>query len=170
VATLADKERLDAIRTRHGEASTSWTLSVDGRRAEHLYAQLLPNMPPARLVTLTEDCGYQDRDFLLSAHSDIQFLLRLLADAFRTIRSLKETPETKKADFAAECAMKCDDPVFRRYLFECHQVDTQDRERIAIRVRSMLAISSRSELNSNPEAAARWKSLRAEFEAWRIAP
>jgi len=169
VATMADKERLDTIRARHREASSDWVFVVDGRR-EQIHARLLPTLPQSALLTLDEECGYQDRDFILHAHSDIQFLLRLLADAFRTIRSLKDVPETKKADFAAECAMKCDDPLFKAYLAERHGLETKDRERIAARVRSVLAIGSRSELNTDPLAAERWRSLRADFDAWRRVP
>jgi hypothetical protein len=63
--------------------------------------------------------------------------------------------------------MKCDDPLFKTYLAKRHGADISDRERVAARLRSVLAIKSRSELNTDPSAAERWKSLRADFDAWR---
>lgn len=172
MATAADKERLDTIRSRHDLASTDWKFVISGDRREQIVARLLPATPQVPIVDLLEDCGYQDRDFLLYAHSDIGFLLRLLADAFREIRSMRaaEQKKQKEGDFAAECAMKCSDPLFKRFLAEQHQVDIADQERIVSRVRTMLAIGSRSELNRDPQAAQRWFSLRAEFEAWRMMP
>lgn len=168
MATQSDKERLDVIRARHGEASTDWKFGVGNGQVEYIAARLLPNVPQVPIAELTIECGYQDRDFLLHAHADILFLLQLLSESFRTIRELRQA-QTRPAppDFAAECAMKCDDPVFKRFLTEQHGLETTDRERTAARVRSMLAISSRSELNSNSQAAERWKSLRADFDAWR---
>ena len=172
MAAASDKERLDTVRSRHELASTDWKFVLDGRRQEQIVARLVPTIPQSPIVTLTEECGYQDRDFLVHAHTDIQFLLDLLGRAFRKIRVMEQAAERKEkaADYAAECAMKCDDPLFKRFLLEQHQVDLSDRERIISRVRTMLAIKSRAELNKDPKAAERWFSLRAEFEAWRIMP
>src|ERR1044072_9492392 len=85
----AGKERPDTHRAPNCKASKHWVFRVDGR-PEQIHPRLLPTLPQSALLTLDEECGYQDRDFILHAHSDIQFLLRLLADAFRKIRSLKD--------------------------------------------------------------------------------
>jgi hypothetical protein len=58
-----------------------------------------------------------------------------------------------------------------QYLIEKHDLtDAGDSLRVESRVRSILAVSSRRELNTDPNAAARWKSLRADYDAWRNYP
>ncbi|TWF53236.1 hypothetical protein [Neorhizobium alkalisoli] len=71
-------------------------------------------------------------------------------------------------NYAAECAMKCADPAFKRFLWEHHGFDISDRERIACQIREFLDVESRSDLNADQLAADRWLSMRASFEAWMI--
>jgi len=180
MATEAEVRRLQQIRQRHADASTDWSLSEDYKK---IFARVIPGTAPVALVETTDDCDWPDRDFLLAAHGDIKFLLELLRVAFAEIRRLqsRSTPhpadrqrrqrEEKPADYAAECAMKCNDRLFRRYLVECHNVpDVADAERIKISVRNILRVNSRGELNTDPAAAARWLDFRASFEAWRAHP
>ena len=71
-------------------------------------------------------------------------------------------------NYAAECAMKCSDPAFKAYMearYALARPLTDDR--VAARVRSVLAISSRTELNTSNEAAARWREMMKDFNAWR---
>ncbi|ULJ71339.1 hypothetical protein [Rhizobium gallicum] len=73
-----------------------------------------------------------------------------------------------RKDYAAECAMKCSDPLFRAFLVERYQVpDVADAERIAVSVRNILRVGSRGELNTDPEARRRWIDFRSSCEAWR---
>lgn len=73
-------------------------------------------------------------------------------------------------DFAAEAAMKCGEPAFKKWLEESHGLERPlTDERAAQKLRSLLGVTSRAELNSDTRAAARWKKLRGEFEAWRKA-
>ncbi|MDJ1632707.1 hypothetical protein [Rhizobium rhizogenes] len=177
MATEADRRTLEAIRTRHDEASREWSLD---RRGEEIFACLAPGTQPVAILTTSADCSYQDREFLLHAHADIAFLLRLLAEAFGVIRRMspqrdraaerasQEEKNRKPADYAAECAMKCSDRLFRRFLVEEHGVpDVADAERVIVSVRNILRIKSRAELNTDPAAAARWVDFRGAFEAWR---
>ena len=177
MATDQDRARLSAIWNRIDQASTDWSLSVDG---ESLLARVVPGTSPVQIVSLAADCGYEDRDFLMNARDDVAFLLRLLGEAFHAIRQQqpadrnhgrRSSPPAKPKDFSAECAMKCGDQLFRRYLMERHGVeDVSDSIRVASRVRSILNVRSRGELNTDPNAAARWKDLRADFDAWRNHP
>jgi hypothetical protein len=51
---------------------------------------------------------------------------------------------------------------------EAHQLqDAGDAERVKTRVRSILNVTSMADLNKDPAAAARWQSLRGDFDAWR---
>lgn len=73
-------------------------------------------------------------------------------------------------DYAAECAIKCAEPAFRVFLEEKHGLErplTDDR--VAQRVRGLLAVRSRRELNDSDCAGAAWRQLRGEYDAWRRA-
>ena len=129
------------------------------------------------IAFLTPDCSYDDRRLLLKSPELVRALLVIMEAAFDRIRSL-QPPENhqqrqqeqaeRKKDYAAECAMKCNDRLFRRFLIERHNVpNVADAERIAVSVRNILRIKSRAELNTDPAAAARWVEFRGAFEAWR---
>ncbi|MCS0463042.1 MULTISPECIES: hypothetical protein [Rhizobium] len=172
-ASLASKEdakRLSAIRARHAEASTNWQLGSTGTE---LIAVIGPNTQPVPVAQLTVECGYVDRDFLLHAHDDLRFLLGLLQDAFAEIRRWKPRRQLraeyarKNANYAAECAMRSNDQMFRRFLLEKKgATEVSDAVRVDSHVRYLLKIDSRNELNTDAGARNRWLELRAEFDAW----
>lgn len=127
------------------------------------------------IIIINPTCTYQDERFIERAPILFDAAMTLLEEAFRKIRELqpanrdssKQSKPPKKSDYAAECAMICARADFRRYLVECHALDVADEERVKTRVRSILKIGSRGELNDDQNAAARWKDLRARFNAWR---
>lgn len=171
MSSPADRARLAQIKSRVADSSTDWQLSASG---DQLLAVIVQKTQPVAVVELTTDCLFTDRDFLLHAHDDMRFLVRLLKDAFDEIRRWKPAEQRKqetahrKGDYAAECAMKCNDHLFRRFLSECKGVtDTTDAERIAVSVRRLLLVDKRSELNTDAGARNRWFDLRAEFDVWR---
>lgn len=175
MATAQERNQLRAMRLRHREAATDWTISHTG---EELFAVIVPAHPPVAIATLSADCGYDDREFLLHVYNDMKLLLRLFDEACDIIRHQHQAPARrqpqsrygrpagKSADYAAECAMKCNDTRFMAFLREKHEVDISDGERIKSAVRDILAVASRGELNSDPAAAARWQSLKGEFDLW----
>ncbi|MBB3567255.1 hypothetical protein [Rhizobium sp. BK491] len=126
------------------------------------------------IAYFTPDCSYDDRRLLLKAPELVRALLVIMETAFDKIRSLEPRPprqhggNDKPKDYAAECAMKCNDRQFRRFLMDRHNVpDVADAERIAVSVRNILRIKSRGELNTDPAAAQRWIEFRGSFEAWK---
>lgn len=73
-------------------------------------------------------------------------------------------------DYAAECAMKCAEPAFKAFLHERHGLEKPlTDERVKVKVRSLLGVTSRAELNDGGKAAHAWKALRTEFDDWRRA-
>lgn len=128
------------------------------------------------IATLSRKCPFDDEDLLFNAPVYLRAAIQVAEAAFAEIRQLraardaelhKQAREDKAKDFAAQCAMLCERGDFARYLSERHGLEATDKERVAARVRSVLAIASRAELNTNPAAAARWQALRADFDAWR---
>ncbi|RWP88343.1 MAG: hypothetical protein EOR12_16655 [Mesorhizobium sp.] len=133
------------------------------------------------LVLLRFDAATVDEiDFVCSAPDTVAFLLRLLDEAFGKIRDLRGEPAPRRhveqrgqpaasdvKNFAAECGMKCQEPAFKVFLHERHGLEKPlTDERVAQKVRSLLGVQSRKELNNGGAAGEAWKALRASFAAW----
>jgi hypothetical protein len=113
--------------------------------------------------------------FICDAPGTVRFLLDLVDRAIAATRGARPSPNTPagpvadvRKNYAAEAAMKCSEPAFLCFLEEQHGLErplTQDR---AIqKLRSLLGITSRKELNMDDQAAARWKAMRGDFENWK---
>lgn len=78
------------------------------------------------------------------------------------------TRERSPKDYAAEAAMKCGEPAFKAFLMERHGLEQPaDDARTAQKLRGLLGVTSRAELNNGGVALERWKRLRGEFETWK---
>lgn len=78
-------------------------------------------------------------------------------------------PQAGPKNYAAECAMKCGDAAFKVFLEQRHGLERPlTGERAAQKVRSLLGVTSRRELNGGGEPARRWVELRKSFEARRV--
>ncbi|WP_353641338.1 hypothetical protein [Mesorhizobium sp. WSM2239] len=115
--------------------------------------------------------------FIVDAPSSVRFLLGLVDRAIAKTKALQPDRQGQppagpvadvRANYAAEASMKCSEPAFLCFLEDRHGLErplTQDR---AIgKLRSLLGISSRKELNMDDQAAARWKAMRGDFENWK---
>lgn len=132
------------------------------------------------IARLSPAITFPQQQAMLRMPADYRFLLDLMDRAFRNIRDLRsqlnhyrpEPAEPKKAfDHARDAAMHCQRAAFRRFLAEVHDKrNTDDAERTAVSLRNMLRIESRSELNTDPAARARWQKLKKEFEQWLKLP
>lgn len=73
-------------------------------------------------------------------------------------------------DYAAECAMLCGNPAFKVFLNERHGLERPlTDERVAQKVRSLLGVVSRAELNRPGRAVDAWRQLRDAFQSWKRA-
>lgn len=130
--------------------------------------------PMARpLALVTEEAGWADKEFLTKG---AQMLSALVAAGRRQkwiieqqdaeIRRLRGEPDpsAKKFSPARQCAIYCSKPEFQQWLRDIHGADISDRQRVETRVRSMLMVESRAELDENHEAASRWQKMRKDFE------
>ncbi|MBB4120409.1 hypothetical protein [Martelella radicis] len=71
-------------------------------------------------------------------------------------------------NYAAECAMKCAETTFQRFMAERHDLNLPtDNKKTATRVKSVLALTSRKQLNEDAEAAVRWRKMVKDFDDWR---
>lgn len=160
---LAIRKGLDLI------APADWTLVY----GEHAFIEARGDRGelPFILARFDPAASVDEVAFAADAPANIRFLLRLLDDAFKEIRRLKglgQPGDSQRKDYAAECAMKCAEPAFMRFLAERHRLEAPlTADRAAQKVRSLLRITSRKALNEDNRAAAGWKALRTEFDAWR---
>jgi hypothetical protein len=183
------RARIEQIRTRLGVVeSDRWSheFREDGefiivtRAVMDATGRRVGNEAPVELCRFGPEAAWQEAELVREARDDIRFLLDTLSDAGRQIRDLRkrldradaaeDKPGRAAKDYAAEASMKCGEASFQRFLAERHASDDdgdlRDTAAAGSVLRRALAIGSRKDLNTDPEAAQRWRDLRAEFQAW----
>ena len=128
-----------------------------------------------RVATFHPGATPDEIEMVVGAPRMAAFMLDLVDRAIVAVRQAAPRQDTarqghqrKRRDFAAEASMKCDDAVFKAFLEEQHGLERPlTSDRAAQRLRSILKIQSRKELNENSAAAERWQNFRAAFEAWK---
>lgn len=186
----SDARRLEAIRRRValvGEDAV-WQVAFAGT------ARLIVDEDGTELLHVTERATSADQELAAGAPEDLRFLLGLLErattrifelqDALTAWRNANPLPgETagENKNYAAEAAIKVQGPrglEFRQFLRwhpDAQPVggasgDRDPEETASDRLRAILGISSRKQLNTEPGAAARWVALKAEYEEFRKMP
>lgn len=79
----------------------------------------------------------------------------------------------RQMSHAQMAGILCNDKLFQAFVdsrFEDAPFQGAFNGDYADYVRLVCGVESRSELNTNAEAAKRWLDLKAEFEAWKLAP
>lgn len=170
---MNDAERLRSIRAHLAAIQPAqWSLAADGD------GMLVEARGPAGefwpLSRFHAGASSDEMRFAADAPETVRFLLALIDRAIDRMRAPDpaqgEGRRSAAKDYAAEAAMKCAEPAFRAYLEARHGLErplTEDR--VAQRLRSLLGVTSRRELNDGADAAARWRDLRRDFETWRKA-
>ncbi|NOV15912.1 hypothetical protein E5S70_07405 [Ensifer adhaerens] len=170
-AASPNQKRLDAIRSRLELASNAWGINADDQ-GTHLLAgeggkEVIAIVPTA--------ANLDDRELVLRAPDDLRWMTERYGKLAERLRAAErelarlQPPRSEPKNYATECAMKCHEPAFRVFIQEQHGLDEKPLtdERVATRVRSILNIGSRADLNTNRAAAARWRELVKAYDAWR---
>ena len=163
--------QLEKIRTCLASASRNYQIEFKGKENPALLAVIVPGTEPEILARIDRMCPPDDQALLLNARDWLSFMDDLIVQHGRRNAALREELSKLKTkrqgpDYAAECAMKCVEPAFLRYLADCHGLQAPlTPERATTRLKSILAIKSRKELNTNPDKAARWTRLRQHFQS-----
>ncbi|WP_152534544.1 hypothetical protein [Martelella sp. AD-3] len=175
---LGAKERLSAYRELVLSAVPIDQISTD-HEALHLEIDGVDTTEPDIISTIPQACPASNRELLLK-HIEIPAdLIRMIDAAAKLDRRRRTEIERLQMElearggrpaknYAGECAMKCSEPAFKAFMEARHALArplTDDR--VAARVRSVLAISSRTDLNTSNQAAARWREMVKDFENWR---
>lgn len=112
-----------------------------------------------------------EMQFIADAPATVRFLVGLVDRAIEKLKPAPATAPDKGKDFAAEAAILCGKPAFAVFLEANHGLERPlTPERVAQRLRSVLGVTSRAELNQDAAAEQRWKALRAAYEAWKRLP
>jgi thiamine kinase-like enzyme len=169
-AASPNQKRLDAIRSRLELASKAWGINADDQ-GTHLLAgeggdEVIAIVPTA--------ANLDDRELVLRAPDDLRWMTERYGKLAERLRAAEhalanlQPRQSEPKNYATECAMKCQEPAFRVFLEERHGLTKPlNDDRVATRVRSILNIGSRSDLNTDRAAAARWRDLVKSFDAWR---
>jgi hypothetical protein len=66
-----------------------------------------------------------------------------------------------------QCALRCDDPRFERYLGDIWgPAFDENGGHVATTVRALLRVKSRSELSTDHDAANRWRQIESNYQRW----
>ena len=126
------------------------------------------------ILLLTEEISFADREFVargpqmlraaLSAGRYLKDLVKHQEDEIRRLKGEPEPAARKPKALSQQCDDYCRAHAFQIWLRDVHGADISDLDRIRARVRSMLGVNTRTELDQAPEAAARWQSLLKSFK------
>lgn len=169
------KALLPQIRDVLDMASDDWAESYDSERKvsqlccrDKLTGEVYP------IATLEPTISTDDREVLRKALVYIRALLMLRDEAVRHYRQAAGKQAHNSGTqaggdsnrYARACAILSGKQKFRAYLSAVHGLDASDSERVNTRVRTILNVTSRTELDTDPAATQRWFSLVRDFEAW----
>jgi hypothetical protein len=99
---------------------------------------------------------------------------RWIALAPLNVTSIKPQKERRRYEdlkSAMQAGIRCTEPAFWRFINECHPAwNTRCEEHAADFVRDFCRVGSRSSLNLDPRAAAKWQELDAAYMLWLREP
>lgn len=176
-----DAMRLKAIRANLASLeSVDWTVvhDTDGRYVLNATGPMAERQ--WRVCSFDQDASKDEMALISSAPDTIVFLLGLVDRAWRALRpghgahdrrdGGKGEPQVDPKNYAAEAAMKCQEPAFLAFLEQEHGLARPlTPERAAQKVRSLCGVTSRKQLNDGGQSAEAWRQLRDAYAAWRKA-
>lgn len=176
MGSAAEASRLAAIRRRVAALDGArWMLAAD-RDATVLDAHGRDGsiVVIARFERLA---GPEEMEIAAAAPDDLRFLLDLVDRAIRHASRATGAPAGRDVragrsaglpDHTTEAAMLCSDPAFKRFLMDRHGLESPaSDERTAQRLRSLIGVTSRKEINQSDAARQRWVALRDAFRQWK---
>ncbi|MET3602199.1 hypothetical protein [Martelella mangrovi] len=177
-ARPSSKDRLESYRALVAAAVEVRDVFADAD-GMHLEIDGMDPGEPERICALPHACPTANRELILH-HIDIpadliamlertgKHLQAAWAENERLRKEIERAGGAPAKNYAAECAMKCEEPAFQRFMAERHDLKLPtDKDKTATRVKFVLALNSRKELNENAPAAARWRRIVQDFDEWR---
>lgn len=125
------------------------------------------------ICILTSAALPDEIDLIAGALDDLRLFARSRARASEAFRALREqvagggAPRLREGDFAANAAMLCGERTFQRFLEETGADGAvRDKDAADKRLKALLGITSKRQLNDDLAAQAGWIDLRSRYQAW----
>ncbi|RUM97903.1 hypothetical protein EET67_09810 [Pseudaminobacter arsenicus] len=172
---MRDDARLARIRDQLAAiAPGRWTQVHDGDGCCFLEARTRTG-DTLPIVRFDPAASQDEITFVADAPETVRFLLGLVDRAITAVRGrephhqpARGLPATARKNYAAEAAMLCSEPAFMAFLHERHGLEKPlTEEKVAQRLRGLLGVTSRRDLNDNDDAAERWRVIRGDFDTWK---
>lgn len=159
--------KLKLIRETLKQASPDWETLTNGT-SEFVTAKD-HNGQLTELCTITA-LNPADAQLLREAIFYPAFLLDLLDKSFAEVKRLKPFEPEQKPDknYTTQCGMQCSRDDFKLFLREVHGMKGNSNDAAASKVRQLLDISSRKQLNTSWEKSRKWLKLNQEFNQFTI--
>lgn len=126
--------------------------------------QIVIEVPIERAAAVVEAFGFPQPG------AEIHVAVARLVGEPKTIEHEERTekPRRKFSELSrsAQAGIRCNDPVYRRWLCDVYNYEADKPDQAAEAVRDICGISSRAALDADPTAAARWGRLEREFDLW----
>ena len=162
LSRLADiAERM--ARDRWGMVADGQSMRVTSFRAEG---------DEVTICVLTPEALPDEIDLIAGALDDLRLFARSRARASEAFRALRDqsaggAPRLREGDFAANAAMLCGERTFQRFLEEAGADGAvRDKDAADKRLKTLLGITSKRQLNDDLAAQAGWIDLRGRYQAW----
>lgn len=174
MASAAEKAKLDRIRGLVDRLKGSeWQVGSEGEGM--ILAAAGADGSNVIIARFTGHADLDEMDLAAGALDHCRFLLGLVDRAIAAMKAMKPAaepatrqPKRKKPDHAAEAAMLCASPAFKKFLMERHGLESSATdERTAQKLRGLLGVTSRREINHDETVRERWVRLRADFNIWK---
>lgn len=124
------------------------------------------------VIEVAEEAAQHAFDTLgMPGHGGHIALARLVAKP----EAPKERTPFTNLPLARQAAMRCQEPEFERFLAETGRISEldQNQDRVAIAVRRLCGVTSRSDIGKGPsdrspqDSGFKWRALDAEYYAWQ---
>ncbi|TWD54513.1 hypothetical protein FB480_103425 [Agrobacterium vitis] len=166
---------LPKIRQTVALAAPEWSVAVDHNGERTILTREGHGFPALPVARLAKSPPFDDAELVINAYRNAAALLVLLdrrtqqvAEAQQQAARLQaENDQLKAPKLARDCAMLCAKAEFQAFLRECHGLESTGKDAAANRVRSILNIGSRSDLDHDQAAAHKWANLKKDFRKWQ---
>ena len=154
-------------------AGDEWAFDNHGREF-HLWTRRSTG-EQEHICTIHAAALDDERELICGALTRMLMFLRMFSRAAQAVRALKgqlrqRESEARKSDYTTQAAMLLNDRRFQRFLeTKGAGGPVRDAGAADTRLKSILRLESKKQLNGEEWAREAWKRLMGEFDAWRRA-
>jgi hypothetical protein len=171
-ARVREKAAIDRLRgISEMQKGDDWTIEASGNSVRVIVCRATGE--DALICAIHADALDSERELICGAFDNLSFFLRLFDRAAGAVRELKrqidrQDVKAQEKNYSAQAAMLLSDRSFQRFLeIKGAGGPVRDKASADTRLKSLLAISSKRQINADERACRAFLALRADFEAWK---